>query len=138
MGEGDWAVSKPLARCASCRRSGFTLVEVCVAALVMVISFAVILGVMSSVRRSTVLVENRLSAMHIARQELEKLHRLGYFNLAAGRTQLADDRGYYDIAEVADGDGSYKNITVVIRWEDPQGDIHQVSLATSLSRSLHK
>jgi len=120
------------------RRAGFTLAEVCVAALLMALAFAAVLGTISVGRRSASLVENRLAALHIARATMEDLRRSPYGapELAEGTTLLPGNRGRYVVAP--SGDGSTKDVTVEIDWVEPDGDVHTVSLTTSFTRSLHK
>lgn len=120
------------------RRAGFTLVEVCVAAVLMALAFAAVLGTISVGRRSASLVENRLAALHIARATMEDLRRHSYGSpqLAEGTTLLPANRGRYVVTP--SGDGGTKDVAVHIDWVEPDGDVHTVSLTTSFTRSLHK
>lgn len=119
-------------------KAGFTLIELCVAAAILVLGFAGLMGMLSVGRASASLVENQLAAMHIARGMLEDLRKNDYYSaqLSAGTKQLSGNRGTYVVADV--GDGWTKNITVNINWEEPSGAIRTVSLTTSFSRTLHR
>lgn len=119
---------------------GFTVTEVVVSALIMMIVCVAIYNCVSFARRSGSVSENQLACLHIARATLEKLVVKSYAstNLAVGTHPLPNNRGNYVVTEDGTGDGRTKNITVTINWVEPTGMRFSVSLMTSLSRSLHK
>jgi type II secretory pathway pseudopilin PulG len=120
------------------QRKGFALIEVCVSALILMLLTAGVMGVMTAGRRGASLAENKAACLHIARQVIEGLRILSYDapELNVGTTPLPANRGYYVVAE--DADGWTKDITVVINWVEPWGGARSVSLVTSMSRSLHR
>ena len=121
-----------------CKPEGFTLVEVVIASAIMMIVFVAVLGVMSYGYRSSAMTENRLSALHVARQTLESLREESYTspNLTAGTKQLPNNRGNYVVTDLSGG--TTKDITVTITWVERWGLQQSVSLTTSLTKSLHK
>ena len=126
------------ARRARSSRSGFTLVEACVSVLILGLVFAGLLAILSAGRKGASLAENRLAALHIARQEMEGLRLNDFFSptLSVGAHQLPGGRGRYSV--VQSGNGWTKDITLVVDWQEPAGAVHSVSLTTSFSRSLHR
>ena len=117
---------------------GFTIVEVVVASALMVLVFAAVFGTLSAGRRSVSLVENRLAALHIARETVENLRSLGFFDtaLSAGVHNLPGGRGQYSITNI--DSGQTKNVAVTIVWVEPTGAEKSLSLTTSFSKSLHR
>ena len=119
-------------------RRGVTLVEVCVSAAILVLLFSGLSATMAAGRRGASLAENRAAALHIARQEMEKLRTLDFFASAlAVKTHnlLPAGRGYYKVTSV---DVRTKNVEVVIQWREPSGRDNEVSVITTLSGSLHR
>jgi len=120
------------------RRAGFTVAEVVIGSAIMLVVGLAVLSTMSYGRRTSSLTENRLASLHYARQVLESLCTVSYSstNLTAGTVQLPGNKGSYVVTEASDG--MTKDVTVVVRWVEPLGMTQSVSLATSISRSLHK
>lgn len=126
-------------KCGRNSRAGFTVAEVVVASAIMLTVFIAVMGTMSYARRSISLSENRLAALHMARQTMETLSNLDYYDssLTVGTVSLATNNlSYYKVTE--DSDGMTKNIQVVVWWREPLGMTQSVSLVTSMSRSLHQ
>ncbi len=119
-------------------RRGFTLVEVVVASVLIVLMFAAVFGVVSAGRRSESMASNYQAAMHIARATMEDLrqHSFGSNELKLGTTKLPRNRGSYVVS--ATDDPNTRDITVNIDWVEYNGEIQTVSLTTSFTKSLHK
>lgn len=119
-------------------RSGHTIAEVVVAAMILMIGFAGVFGMLSAGRRSASISENHLAALHLARGVLEELRELSFYatDLNVGTHALPGGRGNYVVAAV--DDGWNKTVTVNVEWEEPTGETRTVTLATLFSRSLHR
>lgn len=125
----------------STSRHGVTLVEVCVSAMILIFIFSGLSATVAAGRRGASLAENKAAALHIARQEIEKLRTEDFFAavLNAGTSyrthQLPNNRGEYKVTKV---DDRTKNVEMIIRWREPSGKDIEVSLVTSFSGSLHR
>ena len=132
-------------------RGAFTLVEVAIATALLVIALALFLSTFVSAKRSAVIADNRMDAVHNARMAMETL--LSYKYAAAqlnvgSRTIVATSivsgvtnysTNYYSVAIVTQNPGIVvKNIYVTNSWINPGTKITStVSLVGSVSPQLH-
>ncbi|MBI2438306.1 MAG: hypothetical protein HYV36_05795 [Lentisphaerae bacterium] len=119
----------------------FTLVEVVIAIVLLVMALSLFVGSFVGAKRSAVIADNRLEAVHNARAVLE--NTLGY---AYGTAQLSNGLHgtsisgltYYVVTVTQAPNIVVKNIYVTNRWVNPaSGATSTVSLAGSMSSELH-
>ena len=116
-------------------RKGITIVEVVVGLAILMLSFGALLLTFTRIQHSAVSSQNSLSAMHIARNEIE-LFRTGsysniipYTNVVLTNTVFTGLRGKKNCAVVTNADG-YKNIELTITWVNPvKSDLSLSSLS---------
>jgi len=116
---------------------GFTLVEVVVAMALLILSLAAFAVSFVQSRRSVAISDNRLDAIHTARDKMETLGSYLYTasELNAGTHNFSN--GYYTISN--NTSARVKDIVVTINWINPLGKITStVSLAGSVSSELHQ
>ena len=117
--------------------TGFTLVEVVVAAALLILSLAAFTVSFVQSRRSVAIADNRLDAIHTARDKVETLGSYLYTasELSAGTHNFSN--GLYTVSN--NTAARVKDIVVTIRWVNPMGKITStVSLANSVSSELHQ
>jgi len=116
---------------------GFTLVEVLVAAALLILSLAAFTVSFVQSRRSVAISDNRLDAIHTARDKMETLGSYPYAasELSAGTHNFSN--GFYMVSN--NTSARVKDIVVTINWINPLGKITStVSLAGSVSSELHQ
>jgi|GEM_PF-1391222 len=119
------------------RATGFTLVEVVVAAALLILSLAAFTVSFVQSRRSAAISDNRLEAIHTARDKMETLGSYLYTasELSAGTHNFSN--GFYTVSN--NTSARVKDIAVTILWVNPMGKITStVSLAGSVSSELHQ
>jgi prepilin-type N-terminal cleavage/methylation domain-containing protein len=99
---------------AKCRRSGFTIIEVLVATMILSVLIAGSVSAWVFMLNLTVKVDNSGVAYSLGRQSIERIKQTGFFNTTEGATTL-----YYDVDAgsenaVAGGNHVYKVVTSVI------------------------
>ncbi len=126
------------------RREGFTVVEVVVSTMILMIITLAVIGAFSFARRSASLTENRLASLHIAREVMEVLRQQSYdapLLVPGSNKQLPGypvNRGFYDVVTITGtGTGPMKRIRVVIQWVEPWGQQQAVAIESIQSRALH-
>ncbi len=127
-----------------CKRNlqGFTLVEVVVATALLVLTMAAFVGSFVVAKKSAVIADNRMNAVHNARQQMEKLFTYRYadtnhLNVGAYTTAMASVR--YGVALVTNSQYTVKNITVTSKWVNPAGKVtSEVVLVGSMCSELHQ
>lgn len=116
---------------------GLTLVEVVVASALLVLSLAAFIVSFVQSSRSSAIAENRMEAIHTARQKMETLVNYSYNAAELGAGTHNFTNGYYTVSNNAAA--GVKDIFVVTRWVNPVGRVTStVSLAGSVSEELHK
>lgn len=128
--------------------SGFTLVEVVVSSVILLIVVLAFSSAFSYVRRTVFSMEKQQAGLHAARGVMEQFRALAYNDarLAIGNDlplpasfrldeEFRED-GRYSVTE-GGTPGAEKNITVVIKWSRPGEAEKSVSLTTTHSRMLH-
>ena len=123
------------------RQAGFTIVEVVVASALLILSLAVFTVSFVQSRRSAAISDNRLDAIHTAR---EKMETLGSYLYTASELSVTPNphtfyfsNGFYTVSN--NTSAKVKDIVVTINWINPLGKITStVSLAGSISSELHQ
>lgn len=117
-------------------RAGMTLTEVMIACAVMALSLGAFLSGFTTYQKCTWYANNRLDSLARVRGGLEALGSLNYYDarLTPGLHAAAAGESY-TITESND----LKDIVYTREWIDPtRGVTSRLSLATSLSRAIHK
>jgi len=107
--------------------AAFTLAEVVVAAMLMLLSLGLLLSTFVSSRRSVAITQNYLTALKIAGSEAEQLQTNSYASIGPTNTTLintlAECRMSRSVATNALN--TYKDITIVVEWTAPASSLHQ-------------
>ena len=119
----------------------FTLVEVVIATALLILTLGAFVGAFVMAKKSAVISENRMEAVHNARDKMERLLACRYMDsaLSAGAhtTDLAGVR--YGVALVTNSMYAVKNIAVTSTWVNPAAKITSVFVLTgSMSSELHQ
>ena len=125
----------------------FTLVEVVVATVLMILSLALFLQTFVSAKRSAVMADNRIDAVHNARMGMEKLMSYAYRNTnlnVGSRTWVVENKtNYYYVSivtQVQQGGITFevKNIALTHCWMNPATKATStVSLTGIMCLELH-
>jgi len=118
-------------------QAGFTLVEVVIAMALLILSLAAFTVSFVQSRRSAAISDNRLDAIHTARDKMETLGSYLYTasELSAGTHNFSN--GYYTVSN--NTSARVKDIMVTINWVNPLGKMTStMSLAGSVSSELHQ
>ncbi len=104
------------------------------AGLLAAIAIGVVAQTMIMGRRSAMLAQRQMAALHAARATLEDLGRLDFNHarLAVGRHAVSG--GHYDVSLA---DPRTKDIVARMMWTGIGGRTNWVELTTSLSSALH-
>ena len=126
--------------------AGFSLVEVIIAMALLVLSLATFTVSFVQARRSTAIADNRLNAIHVARQQMETLCSSNYGAINTGKffssgVYTGDSRvvytGSYSVCN--NTNKRVKDIALTVKWVNALGKITStVSLASSISSNLHQ
>ena len=123
------------------RTRAFTLVEVIVATALLIMTLAVFVGTFVMAKKSAVISENRMEAVHVARKQMEQLLACTYLDscLGAGAhtTDVAGVR--YGVAIITNSQYTVKNISMTSTWVNPANTLtSMVVLTGSMSSELHQ
>jgi len=119
------------------RAAGFTLVEVVIAMALLILSLAAFTASFVQSRRSAAISDNRLDAIHTARDKMETIssYLYGSTGLSIGTKYFPN--GFYTVSN--NTSARVKDIVVTIKWVNPLGKVTStVSLAGSISSNLHQ
>lgn len=126
-------------------KAGFTVVEVVVAMALLLLTLTAFVVSFVQSKRSAAIAENRLEAIHIARDEMETLCSSNYVGLSVGTRGFSSGgyTGTYTVSINVITNGStvfnVKDIYLTVKWINPGGKITStVSLAGSISPELHQ
>jgi type II secretory pathway pseudopilin PulG len=118
-------------------QDGFTLVEVVVAAALLILALSAFIASFVQAGRSAAIADNRLDAVHNARQQMETLISYPYNASALSIGTHTFSNGFYVVTSNASA--KVKDISVSIRCIHPvNGTISTVTLAGSISSELHQ
>lgn len=104
---------------------GITLVEIVVAAFILIASLTVLLISFSRVKHNAETARRELKAMHVARTEIEQFRATNYSSLASyAATNLSDSffvpLGGKKQCTVVETNG-YKTISLTVSWRSTEG-----------------
>jgi len=116
---------------------GFTLVEVVVATVLLLLALTAFVVSFVQSKRSAAIADNRLEAIHIARNKMETVCAYPYtaYELSIGTHDFSN--GFYTVSN--NTVAKVKDVALTVRWVNPIGKITStVSLAGSVSSELHQ
>jgi len=117
--------------------AGFTLVEVVVAMALLLLSLSAFVVSFVQSARSAAIADNRLEAIHIARDEMETINSYLYSATGLSIGTHSFSNGFYTVSNNVSA--RVKDIVLTVRWINPAGKITStVSLAGSISSNLHQ
>jgi type II secretory pathway pseudopilin PulG len=110
--------------------AAFTLTEVVIAVVLMLLALGLLLSGFISSKRSVSLMQTRLTAMQIAQREAERLQTNAYTNIVSAATILTNKFIVYTMSNsvfsVTNATANkYKDIVIVIAWTDPASSRRQ-------------
>ena len=110
--------------------AAFTLTEVVIAAILMLLSLGLLLSTFISARRSVAITQNYLTALKIASSEAERLQTNSYANISNGPTYttLTNTFVEYRISNTVTTNfpDKYKDIKITVEWTAPASSMRQV------------
>lgn len=125
-------------------KKGFTLVEVVIATALLALALSLFVGTFVQAKRSAVIADKRMNAVHNARLTMEKFLSYPYastqLNVGAKTSVIDGVTNFYSIVIVTQTPGVVvKNISVTNRWVNPiTRRTSTVNLAVSMSEEFHK
>ena len=106
--------------------TAFTLTEVIVAVVLMLLALGLLLSAFISSKRSVALAQTHLTALQIARSEAERLQTNAYTSISSGSTYttLTNTLVVYTISNSVISvtnalNDKYKDITISVEWISP-------------------
>ena len=101
--------------------AAFTLTEVVVAVVLMLLALGLLLSAFISSKRSVALAQTHLTALQIARNEAERLQTNSYDSISNGPayTTLTNAFIEYRMTNSVVTNNNYKDITIVVEWTAP-------------------
>ncbi|MCX6993164.1 MAG: hypothetical protein NT011_08495 [Kiritimatiellaeota bacterium] len=111
--------------------TAFTLTEVIVAVVLMLLALGLLLSGFVSSKRSVALAQTHLTALQIARNEAERLQTNAYTSIGPTNVTLTNTFIVYtmsnSVVSVTNAaNNKYKNITIVVEWVAPASSRRQV------------
>lgn len=122
----------------------FTLVEVVVAAALMVLALAAFIGTFVMAEKSAVISDNRMQGVHNARNVMEQLLACPYSTNINSRLSVGSHTSTvagvcYGVSVLTNNLYTVKNIAVTSKWVNAGGGITSVFVLTgSMSSELHQ
>lgn len=125
---------------------GFTLVEVVIAMALLLLTLTAFVVSFVQSKRSAAIADNRLTAIHIARNQMETICSSNYIAISTGKffssgVYTNDSRVVYtgSYAVIYNTTNRVKDIALTVKWVNVGGKITSaVSLASSISEELHQ
>lgn len=110
--------------------AAFTLTEVIVAVVLMLLALGLLLSAFVSSKHSVALAQTHLVALQIARSEAERIQTNTYTNVVSTATILTNAQIEYTInnsvvSVTSATNDRYKNITIVVTWTAPDSSRRQ-------------
>ena len=104
-------------------RQGFSLVELVVAAAILLLATGALIYTFEQSKHNSVLVKNSLSALHIAREEVEILRAGSYSNISSNAPVALSNTVLSALGGTKQCDvittNNYKVVTLTINWTNP-------------------
>lgn len=122
---------------------GFTLIEVMVAMAVFMLGFTGLLGLQFAAARHTRQANNISMASNLAADSLERQRVADFDTIPSSASETYDRYGdengapaFYtvDTTSTLDGTGTYRDVTVRVRWEYATGSEHSVEMQSRIVR----
>jgi len=109
------------------RATAFTLTEVVVAAVLMLLSLGLLLSTFVSSRRSVAITQNYLTALKIASSEAEQLQTNSYAGIGPACATLTNTFIQYTMSRsvATNTPNTYKDITITVEWTAPASSMRQ-------------
>lgn len=121
------------------KASGYTLIEVVIATALLALTLSAFAASFVQSRRSATVAENRMEALHSARQQMETLMTLSFAATQFNYGVHALTNGSYAVTSNAQYPATVKDIALSLRWVNTLGTITStVSLSSSISSELHQ
>ncbi len=118
-------------------KSGMSLVEVMVATVLLIMGLSTFLTAFSSIQRVSITANNRMVAMHKAREIMESVMSEKYTSNALNIGTHSVDNGTYRVS-LASGFITTKDIAVTVQWINPVGNsTHNLILYGSMAKCIH-
>jgi type II secretory pathway pseudopilin PulG len=105
--------------------AAFTLTEVVVAAVLMLLSLGLLLSTFVSARRSIAITQNYLTALKIASSDAERLWTNSYTSIAPTTETFTDAFVQYTMSRSVVTNNNYKDITITVEWTAPASSMRQ-------------
>lgn len=99
--------------------AAFTLTEVIVAVVLMLLALGLLLSAFVSSKRSVALAQTHLTAMQIARSEAERIQTNAYTNIVSTSAISTNALIKYTMNRSVVTNNNYKNITITVNWTPP-------------------
>lgn len=99
--------------------AAFTLTEVIIAVVLMLLALGLLLEGFVSSTRSVALTQTHLTALQIARNEAERLQTNAYVNIVPTNATLTNAFIRYTMSNSVVTTNSYKDITITVNWISP-------------------
>ena len=99
--------------------AAFTLTEVVVAAILMLLSLGLLLSTFVSSRRSVAITQNYLTALKIASSAAEQLQTNSYASIGPATATLTNAFTRYTMSCSVVTNNNYKDITITVAWTAP-------------------
>ena len=104
--------------------AAFTLTEVVVSVVLMLLALGLLLSAFVSSKRSVALAQTHLTAMQIARSETERIQTNAYTNIVSTAATLTNTLIVYTISNSVISvtnalNDKYKDITISVEWIAP-------------------
>lgn len=106
--------------------SGFTLVEVVIAALLLLLCMSLTLYSFVSFKRSATLAESHLTALQLAHNEAEQLQTNSFTGIGSATNVITNASIVYTLnRRLIITTNNYKDVTISVEWMDPASTMRQ-------------
>ncbi len=99
--------------------AAFTLTEVVIAVVLMVLALGLLISAFISSKRSIAVAQANLTAMQVARSEAERLQTNAYDDIVSASTSLTNKFVAYRVDDVVVTTNKFKDITITVEWLAP-------------------
>ncbi len=114
-------------------RAAFTLTEVMIAVMLMLLSLAFLLSGFVGFKRSIALAQTHLTAMQLAGNEAERILADAYTNIAAASATFTNAAIEYRMSNAVVTFTNRKDITIIVQWS-PAASASGQTLSNYISR----
>ena len=118
-------------------KSGMTLIEVMVATFLLIMGLSTFLTAFSSIHRVSITANNRMVALHQAREIMEAVMAEKYKSDALNVGAHSMNGATYTVS-LASSFTTIKDIVVTVQWTNPVGNsTHNLVLSGSMAKCIH-